>query len=931
MSLWRTVRSGVRSLLRKDMSARELDDELQHYLAMATQENVRKGMLPEAARRAALVAMGGLETARTTVRTGGWEGSVDAWFQDVRVAARSLRKSPGFTAVALASLALGIGVITTMFSVVNAVMFRPLPYRDAGKLALIWTDDVRRGLHREASSYLTITDWRTQNRAFQDIAYYSTQRIAPMSNDPSRGRGRSRSALVSANLFRVLGVAPLQGRLISDADERERAPVAVISYSFWQRWFAGAPDVVGKTVSVDDASKGGIGTLTVIGVLPSGFYFPDKLTEMWTPATTYWRFTRESTERFEDWARRWTAVGRLAPERSMSEARADLARIGRQLAQTQTTSVTDFPGFGTTVLPVLDSIAGASLRSALWGLLGAVGLVLLIVCANIANLQLARGAARQREFAVRRALGASRGRLVLQLVTESMLLVLAGGAIGTAIAVWGTPLLGRTASAYVPRMDEIALDARVLLFAAAASIVAGLVFGLVPVLRLSATEANEALREGGRGTASARLRRSQSVMVLAQSSMALVLLTGAGLFLKSLNRLQSVDPGFDPRGVLTMRLEFPSAPPPTAAQRTQTSSIESDAARAREQTLATLTEQVQTIPGVESVGFVDDMFIAGQGNSSITIPGRSSDQIPAGELNDGTVTPGFFPVMRVPLRRGRYPTRDDAQQKIRALWSLVITDLPLAEKERRATPEPVVVNEAFVKRFFPDGDPIGKRFCIDPTNKTYWYEIVGVVGDMHRGGLERAAIPEYYGPYIPSAGGRVDLLVRASGDPLQLAPAVRAAVTRSMPSVVVAGVSTAEKQFGDFSSRRRLQTWLLTTFAALALVLAAIGIFGLAHYAVAERTREIGVRVALGARPGDVMRLVIAQGMRMPSLGIALGLVASAWLTRIIAHELYAVEPTDPMTFAVVAIVLALVSAGACYFAARGAARADPVQALRSS
>jgi putative ABC transport system permease protein len=931
MSLWRTVRSGVRSLMRKDVAARELDDELQHYLAMATQANVRQGMSPEAARRAALIEMGGLESARTEVRTGGWEGVVDAWIQDIGIAVRGLRKSSGFTAIALASLALGIGVITTMFSVVNAVMFRPLPYRDPGRLALIWTDDVRRGLHREATAYLTITDWQTQNRAFQDIAYYSTARVAPMANDPSNGRGRSRSALVSANLFPILGVTPLKGRLISEADERERAPVAVISYQFWQHWFAGAEDVVGKTISVDDPSKGGTGTLTVIGVLPEGFYFPDKLTEMWTPATTYWRFTRESTERFQDWARRWIAIGRLAPGRSMNDARADLARVGRQLTLTNATAVTDFPGFGTTVLPVLDSIAGTSVRSALWGLLGAVGLVLLIVCANIANLQLARGATRQREFAVRRALGASRGRLVVQLAAESLLLVLAAGAIGTAIAAWGTPLLARAASIYLPRMDEIALDARVLLFAAGASVVAGVIFGIVPVLRLSATEASEALKEGGRGTGTARLRRSQSVMVLAQCSMALVLLTGAGLLLKSLNRLQAVDPGFDPRGVLTMRLEFPSAPPPTAAERTQTSSIASDAARAREQTLTSLTEQVQAMPGVESVGFVDDMFIAGQGRRSITIPGRAMDQISAGELNDGAVTPGFFPVMRVPLRRGRYPTRDDAEQKIRALWSLVITDLPLAEKERRATPEPVVVNEAFVKRFFPTEDPIGKRFCVDPTNKTYWYEIVGVVGDMHRGGLERAAIPEYYGPYIPSGGGRVDLLVRTTGDPSQLAPTVRATVVRAIPSIVVASVSSAEKQFGDFSSRRRLQTWLLTMFAGLALVLAAIGIFGLAHYAVSERTREIGVRMALGATPGNVLRLVIAQGMRMPALGIALGLVASAWLTRIIAHELYAVEPTDPMTFAVVAIVLALVSAAACYVAAREAARADPVTALRQS
>jgi putative ABC transport system permease protein len=413
--------------------------------------------------------------------------------------------------------------------------------------------------------------------------------------------------------------------------------------------------------------------------------------------------------------------------------------------------------------------------------------------------------------------------------------------------------------------------------------------------------------------------------------MALVLLTGAGLLLKSLNRLQSVDPGFDPRRVLTLRLEFPFEAAPTAEGRMQTSVSEQTRARAREQRLHDLTERLQSVRGVESVGFVDDMFVASQGNKSITIPGRSAGEIPPGELTDGSVTPGFFSTVRVPLRRGRYLTRDDVEQKVRALWSPVVTDMSLAEKERLATPEPVVVNEAFMRRFFPGDDPIGKRFCIDPTNKTYWYTIVGVVGDMHRSGLERSTIPEYYGPYIPSPNGRVDLLVRASGDPLALAATIRSEVTRALPSIVIVTVSTAESQLGDFSAQRRLQTWLLAMFALLALVLAAVGIFGLAHYAVAERTREIGVRVALGATPGDVLRLVIAQGMRMPALGIVLGLAASAGLTRIIAHQLYDVGATDPMTFAVVAIVLALVAACACYLAARRAAGADPVQALRQA
>lgn len=929
MSLWRSLRSGARTLFRRDIVERELDDELRFYFEMQARENVRRGMTPEDAERAARIHLGGLESARIEVRSAGWEARVESLRQDLRVAWRGLKRGPSFALVAISSLALGIGAVTTMFSVLNAVMFRPLPYRDANRLTLIWTDDTRRGLHREATAYLTVTDWQQHSRAYGDLAYYSTQRVAPMSNDPGQGRGRARSALVSPNLFTVLGVSPIRGRLISAADDRDRAPVAVISHAFWQRWFGGAEDVIGKSLLMDDASKGGLGAVTVIGVLPPGFFFPDKLTDMYTPASTYWRFDREALERFQPWARRWTAVGRLAPGASIEDARAELDRLGRQLAQTHPSDVSDFPGFATTVLPVLDSIAGTSLQSALWVLFGAVSLVLLVVCANVANLQLARGATRTREFAVRRALGASRGRIASQLVSESMLLVLVGGIVGTVVAAWATPLLGQFAASYVPRMDEIRLDSRVLAFAAMASIVSGVVFGVIPASRLSSTDAADALREGAHGTGSARLRRSQGALVLAECALALVLLTGAGLLLESLRRVQSVDPGFNPRGVLAMRLEFPSEAPPTAEERTQTSQIAPARARVREQTMSELLDRVAAIPGVATAGFTDDLFIGGQGHASIAVPGKTADQLGAGELNDARVTPAFFSVMRVPLRRGRYLTRDDAAQKIRALWQPIVTDMLLADKERLATPEPVVVNEAFVRRFFADEDPIGKKFCVDPTNKTYWYEIVGVVGDMHRSGLERASIPEYYGPYFPSPGGRADLVVRAERDPLLLVATIRREVTRALPNVVIVSASTAESQLGDFGAQRRFQTWLLTGFALLALTLAAVGIFGLAHYAVAERTKEIGVRVALGATPGDVVRLVIAQGMRMPGLGIVLGLAASAGLTRVISHQLYGVGATDPVTFAVVALLLATVAASACYLAARRAAAADPVQALR--
>ena len=930
MSL-RAIQAGLRTLFRRRDVDQELDDEIAHYIEQATRENIRAGMTAAEAERMARVRLGSVSSVHEEALSRRWESGLESVLSDLGTGLRTLRKNPGFTAAAVLTIALGIGANTVMFSVFNAVMLRPLPWRDADQLALIWTNDVARGLHREATAYSTITDWRSSNRTFQDMAFYTTQRVAPMSNDPGAGRGRSRAALVSENLFELLGVRPAMGRAITSADLAERANVAVISHSFWQRWFAGRPDIIGATMTVDDASKGGLGSITVVGVMPPGFYWPDRQTEIWSPATTYWRFARESSERFPDWARRWTAVGRLKDDVSIGDARDDLARVGRYLASVHVSNVPDFPGFGTTVLPVLDSITGQSLQQTLWVLLGAVSLVLLVACVNVANLLLARGTARQREFAVRRALGAGRARIVRQLVTESMLLSAVGGTLGLLVAEWGTKILGVAAAGFVPRIDEIAVDWRVLVFAAVASLVAGLTFGIAPALRLSRADATETLKEGARGTGHAGLRRSRDMLVMTEFALAVTLLTGAGLLLRSLSQLQSVDPGFDPSNVLTVRIEFPTEAPPTAEGRLQTSQTEPARAQARVALANRILDRVSALPGVTTTGYVDDLFLNSEGNSTITIPGRAAGEMGSGELNDGAVTAGFFSTLRVPVKRGRGLTSADTDQKIRALWQPISTEMPLEEKQRLSIPEPVVVNEAFVRRFFPNEDPIGERFGIDPTNKTYWYEIVGVVGDMHRQGLDRRAIPEYYGSWIPSSNGRVDLLARTAGDPLAMAASVRREVMTALPGATVVTVATADAQLGGFSALRRLQTWLLTIFAALALTLAGIGIFGVVHFAVAERTREIGVRVALGASPGSVMRMVLGQGMRPAVAGIAVGLAASLALTRVLSSLLFGIGSTDPVTFASVTGVLALVAIGACSLAGRRALRVDPVHALKES
>lgn len=922
---FRFISAGLRRLLHQDVVDRELQEEIDHYLALSAREKVRRGTSQADAERAARIQFGGVEAVKDQLRASGWESAVDTLWRDVRYATRGMRRNPGFTAVACITLALGVGATTAMFSVVNAVVLRPLPYHDARRLVQIWTDDRGRGLHREHTASRTIADWRDANHTLTDVAFYNAGR-ATIGEGTSRER--TRGVFVSGNLFSVLGVVPLRGRALSPVDEREAADVVVISHSLWQRRFGGDSTVVGKSIYMEDAGKGTTGFFRIVGVMPAGFYFPDRQTELWRPATTYWRFQRESVERFADWARRWVAVARLKPGVTLDDARSDLATLGRRLAESYASDRPDFPGFVTTVEPMLDGIAGRNLQTALWLLLGAVSLVLLVACANTANLLLARGAARQHEFALRRALGGSRFRLVRQLVVESLVLATVGGAIGVALALVGTRLLVVTAATQLPRVQEVGIDSRVLVFAAAVSLASGILFGIVPALRISGADSGAILNEG-RGVGDTRRgRRVRGLLVAAECAVTIVLLAGAGLVLRSLERLHAVDPGFDPRSVLTVRIEFPAEHAPSGSEAAQGASADQMRARARQQALNALAARIGTLPAVENVGFVDDMFITGAANKSIAIPGRS-DSANAGELNDGAVTPGFFRALRVPLERGRYLTNEDADTKIRALWSPVVAGQSLAQRQPTAPAEPVVVNDAFARRFFPNEDPIGKRFCIDPTNKTYWYEIVGVVGDMHRQGLDRRAVPEFFGPLIPMPSARSDLLVRTSGDPMAMASTIREMVLSMFPGGLVNGVSTAERQMGGFNAERNLQAWLFTTFALLALSLAAVGTYGVVQFGVAERTREIGVRIALGAAPPEVVRMIVGQGMRAPVLGLTIGVVTALALTRLIAGLLFGTSPADPVTFAMVALVLSAVALSACLIPARRAASLSPAAALR--
>jgi predicted permease len=925
MSLLHALRHGLRALVRRAKVESELDDEVRHYIDEATREHLRAGMTPEDAERQARLAFGPTDALKADVRRARWETTIEAFWLDVRCAARGLRRNPGFATAASLTLALGIGASTAMFSVVNAVLLRPLPYDDDHRLALIWTDDVRRQLHREPTAYPTIADWRRGTRSFQDIAFFLAQRADLRADARSPARERTRSAFVSGNLFPLLGVEAARGRVISPHDEDAAASVAVISHSLWQRRFQGADSALGATMTIDDPQRRGPIALTIVGIMPATFYFPDKSTEIWTPATTAWRFDR--VERFASWARRWTAMGRLAPGVSIDEARGGLARMSTRLGAVHTTDVADFPGFATTVVPMLEQIAGPQVRSALWILLGAVTLVLLIACVNVANLLLARGASRMREVAVRRALGAGHGRLVRQFMAESLALAAVGGALGTLLAAWGTRLLSGAASSYVPRLDEILVDVRVLAFAAVASTAAAITFGLAPALRVSSATDARTLRTGVRDTGPARLRARRGALIVVECALAAVLLAGAGLLLKSLLRLSSIDPGFDPSGVLTVRLDLPVARSPHAAEEPAAAWRE-ERARALEGRLHALLERLHGLPGVRAAAYIDDLFVTGRGNSAIAIPGQVSADLITGELNDGAVSADFFPTMRVRLVRGRHLTRDDTHRKIRALHVSAPGGASLAEQEQRVRLEPVVVNEAFARRFFGNESPVGRRFY-DPANAARWFEIVGVLTNVHRQGVERVPIPEYFGPYVPSDGGRVDLVVRVAGDPLAASATVRGEVARELPDALIADVSTVDAQLGGFTASRRFQTALLTGFAGVAVLLAVIGIYGVGRYTIAERTREIGIRITLGATPADVLSLIIWEGIRMPALGISVGLAASLALTRVMTHLLFGVSAVDPATFATVGVGLAAATLLACYLPARRATRVDPICALR--
>jgi predicted permease len=889
----------------------ELDEEVRAHLEAAIRERIERGESREQAEAAARRAFGNIGLVQEVTRdVWGW-ASLDRLAQDVRYGLRMLRRAPGFTAVAVLTLALGIGANTAIFSVVNAVMLRPLPYRDPGQLAMLWTDDTKRGLHEEATSFVTYTDWRAQSRHFADLALFGGNALTLTSEDEME---RTRGEFVSAHLFNLLGVQPILGRSFSAGEELRGEHVVILSHGLWQRRFGGSPDALGKTLTIDgdrNSWKSGPRTVRIIGVMPAGFCFPGKETQLWEPITVYWRWQNESTDRFHN---RWGVVGRLKPGVTVAQAQAEMTMIGQRLAQDYPSPNAAFPGFAVRVVPLLDQITGRNLQLALWLLLGAVGFVLLIACVNVANLLLARGAVREREFAVRAALGAGRMRLLRQLFTESLLLAAGGGAVGLGLAAWLLGAAAALAPSGIPRLDEVSLDASVLLFTAAASLAAGLLFGLAPAWKMSWSDPHEALKEGG-GSASRGpgLRYTRGALVVVECALAAVLLTGAGVLIRSFLRLHAVKPGYDPQNVLLVRVKptpLVDTPPTRAMLQEVRMATKNEEFR---QTLLRL----RALPGVLSVSAVSSFLIGGGANDTIGFEGRpplSAGE--AGQLHSSGVTPDFFRTLGVPLLRGRYLNAVDEDLGIRLIWGhkrvpVLRPGLPNAE--------PVVVNQAFVRRFLPGEEPLGKRFYegqLMGGGKHYWYEIVGVVSDMRRQGLDRQAIPEYF-VTLKAVQNDATLAIRTGTDPLALASAVRDAIRDTPGHPVVQSITTAERSLAELSAERRFQTWLLALFAGVALVLSAIGIFGVMHYAVAQRTHEIGIRMALGAGPAKVRGLVLGQGLGMTMVGVGAGMVVSFWLTQLLRGVLFEVSATDPFAFVAAPAILTFAAALACYLPAR--------------
>ena len=873
----------LRNLLHRDKLERELDAELRAYADLLAEEQVRAGVTPDAARRAAELEVGGREQVKEAVRDVLAGASLDLLVRDVKYGWRSLRRNSGFTAAAVLALALGIGATTAIMSVVNSVLLRPLSYAEPDRLVVL--------SHGGAGSVApaNFDDWRRQSHAFADVS--AAEYWTPTLGGASEPEGIN-ALHVTSRMFPMLGIQPLLGRFFTeDEDQPGRSAVVVIGYGLWQRRFGGDPNIVGRRVGLDGVEY------TIVGVMPRQFQFaPFWAThaELWAPLALGPRLVDRNGSSLRIFARLRDGV-------SLAQARGDLRAVAERLER-------QFPGSNrnVTATPLMDLVVG-DVRTPLVMLFVAVGFVLLISCANVAHMLMARAAARHRELAVRCALGASRGRVMRQLLIESLVLGILGGAVGLVLAYWGVHALAAAAPGFLPRASTISLDGPVLL---ATIILTGLTavgFGLLPAWRASAVDLAQAFKDGGRGSSGGR-GRLRSVLVGSEISLALLLLVGAGLLARSFVALRRVDPGFDPRGVMTMTLSITGTREAEPGVRT---GFYQD-----------VLARVLALPNVSAAGMINHIPIAGDNwGLPFSVEGRAKPRPGESPSAIYRVTlPGYFGAMRIPLRRGR----------------------DFTDADNTSAPAVVIINERMANSLWPGIDPIGRRISFDDSS---WVTVVGVAKNVVTSALAAPAEMELYLPYLQQLGylrdmkkhhtyfslvARAQCGADAACDAAALLKPIAAIVHSIDRNIPVGDPTTMTDALESATADTRFYVILLGVFAGVALTLAGLGIFGVIHYLVAQRTREIGIRVALGAEPGRVVRLVVGEGMRVALSGAAVGIVGALLLTRLIAGMLYGIGATDGVTFVVTLGLLLAVAATASYVPARQATRIDPLRALRA-
>jgi putative ABC transport system permease protein len=882
MSLLRNIASGLRSLFRKEQVSHELDEELNSFLEMAAEEKMKQGMNHKDALRAVRLERGSLDVTKEEVRSAGWESFIETCWQDLRFAVRMLRKSPGFTAVAVLTLALGIGANTAIFSLVNGVLLRPLPYRNPNRLTMVW--EKSRDGSPENVGYATYLDWKSQNKSFEEIAIYSSWQPVLQAGEPEQLSGLR----VTSNYFRTLGIHPEIGRdFLPEEDVPNANKVVMLSHSLWQRKFNSDPNIVGKPIDMNATQY------LVAGVLPAA-YQSLMNQDPRGGAVEIWRVLGYDVS--QPWACRTchhlVAIARLRDGVAITQANAEMDTIAAALSKAYPKEYDDI---GVTLTPIREQLLGPA-STPLYILLGAVSFVLLVACANLANLLLARATDREREVAVRTALGATRGRIIRQLLAENCVLGLLGAAAGLVPAYWTPKVLASIGAGDLPRLDQVHLDWRVLLFTIGVALLTGIVAGLAPGYRLSKNNMHDSLKEGVRGSGSVATRRLRGLLIVSEVALSLTLLIGAGLLLRSLSRLLVVSPGFDPTNVLSMQTSV-------LGQRFNDNAVV-------RQYFADAVERLRALPGVQSAAAASQIPLAGNIDEyGFHAEGKmhaNPEEDPSAERY--CITPGFLETMRIPLLRGR----------------------DISSADTATAPPVLLVSETTARRMWPGEDPIGKRAKIGGLDKP-WLTVVGVTGDVHHVGLDAAPGMQMYIPHQqwPFPDGLMVFVIRAASTPAVISSAAQQAIHSVDATQPISRIMPLESYVGLSVQGRKFALILIGAFAAIALALSLVGIYGVTAYSAAQRTREIGIRIALGAQRGELLGLLLRQGMLLVACGVIAGVTASLALTRFLATMLFAVQPTDGLTFASVVLLLVAVSAAACFLPARRAMRVDPLVALR--